>query len=358
MRLFQNSGISASYARRLRGLTAGVTGFEAQRTVFLNDRYGAAHFLKPVYGAPDAFFTNGDDENLQRAWAREQGMAGTPLLADILLAQIEHHRTEILYNLDPTLYDAAFIKRLPGHVRRKIAWRAAPGTIDFTGYDLVVSNFPSIRAAYERQGLRTAEFFPSHDPELDACAERTDRDIDILFIGGFSRHHARRAGLLEAVAGLSERCRVVFHLDRSRYTALAETPLGWFGPLAKVRRPKAVRQISQPPVFGRDMYGQLGRARIIFNAAIDMAGQDRGNMRCFEAMGAGACLVTDEGVYPPGMADGETMITYRDAADAVAKLEAMLDEPRRAPIAAAGAAMLRQTYSKDRQMSRFTDLVS
>ncbi|TJW80881.1 MAG: glycosyltransferase family 1 protein, partial [Mesorhizobium sp.] len=45
MRIFQNSGISPSYRARLAGLVAGVRGFEPQKEVFLNDRYGAAHIL-------------------------------------------------------------------------------------------------------------------------------------------------------------------------------------------------------------------------------------------------------------------------------------------------------------------------
>ncbi|TIM37568.1 MAG: glycosyltransferase family 1 protein, partial [Mesorhizobium sp.] len=311
MRLFQNSGIAPSYRPRLAGLVAGIGEFEQQKEAFLNDRYGAAHILLPVLDRrPEAFFTNGDDESLQRAWARKNGMAEDSPLADILLAQIEHHRTDIFYNLDPFRYDAAFVHRLPGHVKRKIAWRAAPGRIDFSGYDLVTCNFPSMRQLWEEQGAKTAHFFPAHDPELDAVAANRDRDIDVLFFGGYSRHHQRRRQILESVARLSSRRRVVFHLDLSRYTPLAETPLGWFGPLNAVRRPRTIRKVSAPPVFGRAMYAQLGRAKIVVNASIDMAGPDRGNMRCFETMGAGALLVSDSGIYPAPMRDGETMAVY------------------------------------------------
>ena len=106
MRIFQNSGISPSYRARLAGLVAGVRGFEPQKQVFLNDRYGAAHILLPVLaGSPETFFTNGDDKSLQRAWALENGLGEDASLADILLAQIEHHKTDIFYNLDPYRYE-------------------------------------------------------------------------------------------------------------------------------------------------------------------------------------------------------------------------------------------------------------
>jgi hypothetical protein len=347
----------ASYKHRLNQLCLGVRGFAARRAVFLNDRYGASHFLQPVLdNNPTAFFTNGDDESLQLAWAQEQGLK-TRKLDDILLAQIEAHRTEVFYNLDPIRYDGAFVRRLPGHVRRKIAWRAAPGSADFTGYDLIVSNFPSILARYREDGFNTAEFFPAHDPELDAYAANDNRDIDVLFIGGYSRHHARRSELLQTVAALRDRYNIVFHLDRSRVTRLAETPLGLLPPLARHRRPSDVQAVSHPPVFGRDMYQTLSRAKIVVNMAIDMAGTDRGNMRCFEAMGARALLLSDEGLYPAGMEDGSTMTTYSDIEDTVKEIEQHLHESTHSVVAQKGWEMIKALYNKPTQLTLFNSII-
>ena len=358
MRLFQNTGVSRSYAPRQARLQVGAKGFSGRIAAILEDRYGASHILQPVYqGDSGTFFTSGDDQDLQRAWGAEHGLPPGASLADLLLAQIEEHRTEVFYNLDPFRYDAAFIRRLPACVRVCIAWRAAPGDIDFAGYHRVVSNFPSIRAAYERQGVATAELFPSHDPVLDDYAGEGDRDIDILFVGGFSRHHLRRRRLLEAVAALAGQRKVVFHLDRSRFAALAASPLGWFGPLAALRQPDAIRRIATAPVFGRDMYRQLGRSRIVFNAAIDMAGPDRGNMRCFEALGARSALLTDAGDYPDGMEDDRTLLIYDDVESLVRQVERALDGDLWRVIGRRGGEMVRETYSKARQFQRFEEIV-
>jgi Glycosyl transferases group 1 len=358
LRLFQNSGLNASYRKRLAQLTAGKSGFAELKRIFLDDRYGASHFLAPVLsGDASAFFTNGDDETLQGAWAREHGVQDSSL-DDILLAQIEEHKTEVFYNLDPTRFDATFLKKLPGHVKRKIAWRAAPGTIDFSGYDLIVSNFPSIRQGYESQGLRTAEFFPAHDPVLDGYAKNETRDIDVLFLGGYSRHHLNRSKLLEAVAGLQGKYKVVYHLDRSRYTRLAETPFGFFPPFSAARRPAKVRAISAPPLFGRQMYEQLSRAKIVINMAIDMAGKDRGNMRCFEAMGAGAMLLSDDGNYPAGMSNYTTLRLYRSPSEAVDIVNAVLKWGIWKAVATQGHEMIRNYFGKDDQMKKFERLFS
>ncbi len=40
-------------------------------------------------------------------------------LGEILLAQVESHRTEVFYNLDPMRYGSNFIHNLPGCVRSK-----------------------------------------------------------------------------------------------------------------------------------------------------------------------------------------------------------------------------------------------
>lgn len=74
MRLFQNSGLYPSYLRYFDRLAVGAVRFDDRLRLFLNDRFGALHFLQPVLdGSPDAFFTNGDDKTLQKYWARETG---------------------------------------------------------------------------------------------------------------------------------------------------------------------------------------------------------------------------------------------------------------------------------------------
>ncbi len=359
MRLFQNSGLYPAYIPRLRELSAGAESFASQLGIFLDDRFGACHFLKPVLDRhADAFFTNGDDEQLQRQWAREHGMPAQSTLAGILLAQIEEHRTEVFYNLDPVRYPSEFIKTLPGCVKKSIAWRAAPSPgADFGAYDLVVCNFTGILQGYAARGWRTAWFAPAHDPEMDNYAIAEDRPVDVLFVGGYTRHHRRRAELLEAVAELSNQYSIAFHLDSSRLTRLAESLPGRLLPLARHRRPPTIRALSKPPVFGRDLYRALSRAKIVLNGAIDMAGADRGNMRCFEAMGCGCTLLSDEGNYPAGMIPGANLATYSSPQTAAGKISQLLvDHAMRSAMTKAGTAMVANDYSKTRQWDQFVKL--
>ena len=360
MRLFQNAGIYVSYIPQLRALTRNVSSFQGMQRAFLSDRFGAAHVLEPVLAHdPSAFFTNGDDLPSQQQWALENGLSPRAQPDEILLAQIEHHRTEVFYNLDPMRYDSDFIKRLPGCVRKSIGWRAAPSPrADFAAYDLMLCNFPSILESYRAREWKAAYFTPAHDPVMNAFAANKVRPIDVLFVGGYTRHHRRRADLLEAVAELQGTVKVHFHLDKSRLTRLAESPLGRLLPLNRHRRPASIQSVSLAPLFGLDLYAALSQARIVLNGAIDMAGADRGNMRCFESMGCGALMLSDAGNYPQGMTDGVNMLTYNNVAEAVSTIADALQRPDDIDrLAHCGFEMISTRYSKSNQWQDFQVLV-
>ena len=360
MRIFQNAGTYPAYFQKFNVENRSTRYFNLRRQAYLADRFGASHLLKPVLdGDETAFFTNGDDPVLQEMWAQENGLPRGRPLDEILLAQIEAHRTEVFYNLDPMRYGSSFVRRLPGCVRKSVCWRAAPSPgADFFAYDLVVCNFPSIIESWRRRGWHAGYLIPAHDPEMDVFADRVDRPLDILFIGGYSRHHTRRAQVLESVARLAPRYKVSYCLDASRVTRLADSPLGLLPGLSRYRRPQSIRRVSAAPVFGRELYGLISSAKIVLNGAIDMAGEDRGNMRCFEALGCGALMVSDHGRYPAGFMDGETMLEYRSAEEAAALTAQILEDwGRGREIAGNGRDMVRSRYSKAAQWEMFLELL-
>jgi hypothetical protein len=70
-------------------------------------------------------------------------------------------------------------------------------------------------------------------------------------------------------------------------------------------------------------------------------------------------MVSDQGRYPRGMVDGQTMLTYCRAPDAVQQIEALLDDPARLTVLArAGNEMVRTRYSKAQQWLDFQKLVA
>jgi hypothetical protein len=286
-------------------------------------------------------------------------MPGKPALEAILLAQIEYHRTEVFYNMDPVRYPSTFVRKLPACVKKTLCWRAAPsGNADLTAYGAVLGNFSSILESWRSKGCRAELFYPAHDPVMDQYGHG-DRPIDVLFVGGYSRHHTARARTLDQVAGLAGARQVVYCLDASRLTKYAESTVGAWLPLKKYRRPDAIAKIAKPPVFGRELYQLIGSSKIVLNGAIDMAGMDRGNMRCFEAMGCGALLLSDAGKYPDGMTAGMTMELY-DSAEQASRIisKCLQDWLHSADVAARGRHEVSEVYTKSSQWRSFLALVA
>jgi hypothetical protein len=286
-------------------------------------------------------------------------MRGKSPLEDILLAQIEHHRAEVFYNLDPMRYPGSFVRKLPGSVKATLCWRAAPSAnADLAAYHAVVSNFPSILESWRKRGCRAELFFPAIDPKMTDFGHG-ERPIDVLFAGGYSRHHSVRAKILERVAELADTYKIVYHLDTSRLTRLAESLIGRVLPLQKHSRPAAIARIAKPPVFGRELYELIGRSKIVLNGAVDMAGSDRGNMRCFEAIGCGALLLSDEGNYPEGLRNGQTMLTYDGDISCLEQIKRCLANWGSVQeIAGAARHRISEDYSKKRQWRSFEQIVA
>lgn len=361
MRLFQCTTLYPGYLNRLNTLARFENTFAARQTVFLADRHGAAHFLKPILDRePAAFEANVNDHVHQRMWARENGMLGNPDPIEILLAQIEHHRTEVLYSMDPVALPTSFIRRLPSCVKKTIGWRAAPTKgADLTAYDLIVSNFPKLLREYEANGCKVATFYPAHDPEQDHYAANQDRPVDAIFVGSYTRHHGSRNKLLEEISKIGDRYKVVIHLETSHLTKQINGSLLRWVPFLPNKLPATLRKVARAPVFGINLYEALSRAKVVVNCSIDNAGEERGNIRCFEAMGCGCVMLSDEGRYPEEMKPGDNMMIYHNPLDAVTRLEELLAEPTRLrEIGTRAHASVSRFYSKDRQLQAFYALAS
>ena len=362
MRLFELITFGRPYLEHFAsaGGRAGMTGHSELKQALLHDRYGNSHLLEPIdRGDPQAFLSIADDEPSQRAWARENGLPANASEEDLVLAQIEAHRSEVFYNISPIVFDSKFLRRLPGSVKRTICWRAAPiGSADLSLYDRCVCNFDGLLRQWAAMGLKTAWFEPAHDPVASEYGRRQDRPIDVAFVGGYSRHHTKRNLLLKRVAELGDRYRIRLHFSQGRAARIVNSAWPLRVLMPRLALDGAIRRVAGTPLYGRAMYDLFGSARVVINAAIDMANEFRGNMRCWEALGCGAVMVSDAGVYPPGMQAGRDFLAYRDGDEALAQIEQVLaDYDRWRHVAAQGLQTIETTYSKSAQWAAFVKLV-
>jgi hypothetical protein len=361
MRLFQVSGFYGRYLDDFYGRNPDHRGlsYAELRDRLLMDRFDGSHLLEPVQQHdPSARWAVRNDAVSQLKWARENGLKSQDL-DEILLSQIEEHRAEVLYASDISFWGRDFARRLPGGVKRRVCWHAAPlGNEDLSAFDLLLTSHPPYIGLWRNNGLNAAEFYPSHDPAMEPYASRDNRPIDVCFVGTYSGLHHRRNELVRAMASLSDRYSVVLALLHPRFRPLLN--------IRGLRRipsfipylPKELRKLAVPPVFGLRLYELLSRSKIALNGAWGGAGRYKRNMRCWEAMGCGACMLSDEGEYPEGMVAGEHFIAYTSAEDAAGKAERLLAEPEGArAIGRKAALMVASLYSKHQQWTRFQELV-
>jgi spore maturation protein CgeB len=271
---------------------------------------------------------------LLRPLARKVGLS--PKLntqaENILLAQVEEFRPDLVLNQDVFHVDTRLMRRIKSIgspiLIGQVGIEPSRGE-DWTVYDLMISQLPTTVKFFRTLGVRAEVNHLAFEPAiLDALPAAPAADIDVSFVGSISIDHRQRIALLEAVAE-----RYDLKLWGNRPQALpASSPL---------------HRCFQGEVWGADMYQVLRRSRITLNSHIDIAGREAGNMRLFEATGVGAFLLTDfkdnlDTLFAP---DREVAV-WRSIEDSLVQIGRYIDdEGGRATIASAGQARTITTHT-------------
>jgi hypothetical protein len=252
---------------------------------------------------------------------------------EILLAQVEDYRPDLIINQDIFHIDTQLmrrIKRIGNPILVGQVGIEPPRGEDFSPYDLMLSQLPRIVASLRALGVAANLNHLAFEPGiLDALPARPDPDIEVSFVGMVSVDHRKRIALLEAVAR---------RFDLKFWGARPDTlPLS-----------SPLHRCYQGELWGTEMYQVLRRSRITLNSHIDLAGREAGNMRLFEATGAGAFLLTDfKDNLDTLFAPDREVAAWRSIDDCIETINRYLaDEAGRTTIARAGQAgtLARHTY--------------
>jgi hypothetical protein len=251
----------------------------------------------------------------------------------ILLAQIDEFRPDLVINQDVFYVGTELIRRIRGIGKPIIIGQV--GIVpsrgeDWKVYDLMISLLPAVVRSFQNLGIRAEVNHLAFEPTvLDVLPQAPATDIDVSFVGTVSVDHQQRVALLEAVAR-----RYDLKLWGNRPQALpASSPL---------------HRCFQGEVWGAEMYQVLRRSRITLNSHIDLAGREAGNMRLFEATGVGAFLLTDlkANLHTLFTPDKEVAVwrSVEDCLDVIGRT--ISDDAGRAAIAHAGQAktLAQHTY--------------
>jgi spore maturation protein CgeB len=204
-------------------------------------------------------------------------------------------------------------------------------------YDLVVANDRFHAIQWQELGAPRVEVLPMsavdpdfHRPYDLTVGEHARYACDVGFVGTLvpQRLYSERVAALESLRDLDLKIWSVHDL------------------------PPSLRSNGRGPLLGEAMVRALGAARIIVNPHGDFM-RWGGNMRLFEACGAGAFQIADD---RPGIRDwfepGRHLVTYRDPADLRELVTFYLahDDEREA-IARAGRAHVLRHHTYDHRMA-------
>lgn len=344
------------------------THYKEQMQARVESLFGVADFYSSNLRklGHEAWDIHANNEVMQRAWGKEHGLKLSPdsgwrfrlrrgivpwvkrvrggkWFYEILAAQIEHYKPDVLLNHDLGAIGTRFLREIRPSVRVIVGQHAAtplPEGLDWGVYDMIVSSFPPtvewFRARHVSAELNRLGFELSL---LDSLG-KAEKDIPVSFVGSFSgRVHRPRTELLEF---LSESVPL-------RVWGPSQTD-GWGdSPLAGA---------YQGLAWGRDMYRVLQRSKLTINHHGDVPAYAN-NCRLYEATGVGTCLVTDwkenlHEIFEPG----KQVVAYRTPEECAELIQHYLEhEDEREAIARSGQQRTLREHTYYQRMEELVEIV-
>lgn len=351
-------------------------------------------------------------EQAQKSWAKEFKIKYTEKnwFFEILEAQILMEDPDVIYNSTLTVIPYEFIERIKQKVKKKVFWISYYGVrrfgefIRFKEYDLFVTGFRELEKELKVENQKY-EFLPQYfDDQLCKSTFNPVRKHSFTFAGsltyklnddhGFSYRRRLVETLMDTCAletyselnydnnnpkeAIRQRiCKIryeVYHLlnylpypirGLNLLPGLKEVP-DWE---VEVKadyffNPRLMKKVF-PPCFGSNLYKLLYNSEITFNthghvnANYGKANFAAGNIRLFEATGAGCCLLTDhlphlEEFFIPD----EEIVTYRNQSEAVEKAKYLKENPKfTASIARKGHIKAWKNHTSSNRAKEFSNIL-
>lgn len=307
-------GTGGAYVRNLREL-----GWDAHisiaNSLALQDLWARSHGRRSPL--PRAWRYG---PHLSRLPAGRNLLHKLPHLHGTLLDQIAYVKPDVVMVQDLNLVPPGLARAIRRHTTTLVGEIASPLPPKrfLTSYDLIVSALPSIVDTVRGLGIPSRYIPLAFDQKWEARTPASARDIDAIFVGSFSRLQPATAPLLRDVAA-------------------AVPGLQIYGPAAPgVLAAAGLLDYYCGEAWGRDMFGLLGRSKVVVNRHGSIAGRYAVNMRMFEATGSGAALITEKKSNLSELFDvGTEVIEYSSPAEAADFARKILADPPRLDLLAA-----------------------
>lgn len=258
----------------------------------------------------------------RQLWNRENCVGGLSNRESVY-NQIMRENPDVVYFQDLSFFDAEYLQKLRSKRIKVVGQHSCPwvGNDQVRNYDFLYTSFPHYLDRFAK--LKVEHDFLQigfgGDKVLDKLPEEGKRPLDVSFVGGIGNHWNAGNALLETVAR---------RVDEFQ----------WWGYGRELLPDCLLRRIWQGSAWGFEMYRIYLRSKIVINRHGEVAEGYTNNMRCFEATGCGALLMTEASknidfYFEPG----EECVTYEDADDLVEKIRFyLMNDKERERIALAG----------------------
>jgi len=239
---------------------------------------------------------------------------------DLVVVRTDASRRNVPRNFDASGCRAVFAVVDTHHMAKPIQW-----ALDYARgepfYAIMFQFTPHHAHFFIEAGLERVFYLPGFDLTPTAVPSNVQLDIPISFVGTLDPRHARRSEVLRS--------------------------------LAAAGLPLLVTHAT--PLQARTLHA---RSRVNLNCSLN----GDFNLRVFEVMASGGCLLTDRLSPQSGLerffTDGKDLVTYESAADCVDKARALLADPRRSSqIARAGKETLERRFSRKQIVGDFFALL-
>jgi hypothetical protein len=358
MKIYQCIHLYPAYAteldQKLSLIDPTELSFEKVLNLLIEDGFYESYILTPPADSDyEVFFTFWNYPPLQRLWAIEHGMPEDARLSQIRIAQVKAYQPDIVFDFSP-FKDFNFIDLLHQHYAELnkeasfLCWNAyiKEEVMTFPKYHAHVTLHQPYIEHWQNIGLKAFELqpgIPPHWPKTDV----QERHIDVLFYGQYLDNvFKNRRGfvnqLLELKASSGLTIDVHLQIAENADTSPIQSHL----------------HLLKPPIFANQLYNKIRAAKIVVNNYTDYNGDYKSNARVFEALGNGALLISEAGIYPQGLIAGEDFLTYNSITELPELLSRVLNNwEQYKMIAQNGRYKVNQLYSQLSRWKKFEQMI-
>lgn len=277
-----------------------------------------------------------NSEPLQRAWTKENNCVfdSGKWQYEIPLQQVKSFSPDILWIGAMFDYFGEYLKELKPYCKKIFAWTACPipKSLDLSYIDCFLTSHTNFRDYFVSSGKTCEILLPAFEEKILESIGIKDRDIECSFIGSLTWAHIERIKILRKLSDIVD---IQIWADPPSLFVKRILKPGFIQSYIDFLR---IRGKIYSGMWGLSMYGILARSQISVNIHGDVAFGLAGNMRMFEATGAGTLLVTEDApnireLFEPD----KEVITYKNMDDLIDKIKYYTDKPKeREAIARAG----------------------